>query len=118
MTGQKFSKSAAIKFGWDTATANLALLVLAVMIVIAIGVMPHAATDSWVVITVAAVLQMVVGMGILRMTLRFVDGDRGELVDLFSTFPLLVTYLIASVAVAILVAVGYVYRCLETSVSR
>ena len=56
MTGHKFSKSAAIKFGWDTATANLALLVLAVMIVIAIGVMPHAAPDSWVVITVAAVL--------------------------------------------------------------
>jgi uncharacterized membrane protein len=107
MTGRKFSKTDAIKFGWDTTTGNLGLLVLAIIIVTAIGIMPAVASDSWVVMAVAWVFDMIVGMGVMRMALRFVDGEKGELVDLFSTFTLMIPYLIASFMVGLVVIVGF-----------
>jgi uncharacterized membrane protein len=48
-------------------------------------------------------------MGIMRMILRFVDGDRGELVDLFATFPLLINYILATIVVGIIVMVGMLF---------
>jgi hypothetical protein len=107
MTVRRFSKGDAIKFGWETTTGNLGLLILALMIIVAIGVMPAVVSDSWVVATVAWVFDMAVGMGILRMTLRFVDGEKGELVDLFSTIPLIFKYLVASIVVGFVVTVGF-----------
>ena len=107
MTGHKFSKGEAIKFGWDTTTGNLGLFIVALVIVVAIGLMPMVASGSLVVAVVAAVLNLVVGIGVMRMALRFVDGEKGELVDLFSKIPLIVTYLIASFVVGIVVTVGF-----------
>ena len=108
MSGHSFSKGDAIKFGWDTTTGNLGLMVMSLIIIVAIGVMPVVASNSWVVMVVTWVLGIVVGMGIVRMTLRFVDGGKGELVDLFSPIPLIPNYLIASVVVCIGVSVGFV----------
>ena len=107
MTEHKFSKGEAIKFGWDTTTGNLGLFVLALIIIVAIGMMPVFVSDSWVVAVVASVFNLVVGIGVMRMALRFVDGEKGELVDLFSTIPLIVTYLIASIVVGMIVTVGF-----------
>ncbi len=107
MSGNKFSKADAIKFGWETTTGNIGLLVLGWVIFIAIGMMPVFASDSWVVMVVAWVFDAVVWMGLIRMTLRFVDGDKGELADLFSTFPLLLKFLVASITVGVVVMVGF-----------
>jgi uncharacterized membrane protein len=106
MTGHKFSKGEAIKFGWDTTTGNLGLFVLALIIIVAISMMTVVVPGSWVVMAVSCVLNLVVGLGVVRMALRFVDGEKGELVDLFSTIALIVTYLIASIVVGIVVTVG------------
>ena len=108
MAGDDFSKSEAIKFGWDTTTGNLGLMVISLVIIAAIGVMPVVASDSWVVMVVTWVFDIVVGLGIVRMTLRFVDGGKGELVDLFSAIPLIPKYLIASIVVCIGVSIGFV----------
>ena len=107
MTARLFSKGEAIKFGWKTTTGNLGLFVLALIIIVAIGMMPAVASDSWVVAAVAWVLDMAVGIGIMRMALRFVDGDKGELVDLFSAIPLILKYLVGSIIVGIVVTVGF-----------
>jgi uncharacterized membrane protein len=42
------------------------------------------------------------------MSLRFVDDERGELVDLFAKIPLIIPYLIASIVVAVIVMVGFI----------
>ena len=42
------------------------------------------------------------------MALRFVDGDRGELVDLFAQIPLIIPYFIASIVVGIITTTGFV----------
>jgi uncharacterized membrane protein len=107
MTGPKFSKSEAIRFGWETTTGNVGLLVLGWIIFIAIGMMPAIASDSWVVMAVAWMFDMVIWLGLIKMTLRFVDGDKGELSDLFSTFSLIGQFFVASIAVGFIACVGF-----------
>lgn len=107
MAGHDFSKGEAIRFGWKTARENLGLMVMSLIIIMAIGIMPAVASNNWVVMVVTWVFDIVVGMGLVRMTLRFVDGDKGELVDLFSPIPLIPNYLIASIVVCIGVSVGF-----------
>jgi uncharacterized membrane protein len=109
MAEPKFSKGEAIKFGWSTTIDNLGLFVVAILIMLVIQMMPVLLTQSAVVMIVGTLLGMVVTMGIMRMVLRFVDGDRGELVDLFATFPLLVNYVIATILVSIIVMIGMVF---------
>jgi uncharacterized membrane protein len=109
MAESKFSKGEAIKFGWSTTTGNLRLFVFAVLTLLIIQMMPVLLTKSVVVMIVGTLLGFVVTMGIMRMSLRFVDGDRGELVDLFATFPLLINYILATIVVSIIVMVGMLF---------
>jgi uncharacterized membrane protein len=51
----------------------------------------------------------VVGLGLLRLSLRFVDGNKGEIVDLFSTFALIPGYLVACIVVGAIVMIGLVF---------
>ena len=90
-----FSKREAIGFGWTTVMGNLGLAVVAMLIVVIINAFP-VYTKSAVVTMVSAIFTMVVTLGVMRMALRFVDGDRGELVDLFAQIPLIIPYFIAS----------------------
>ena len=106
MAEPKFSKGEVIKFGWSTTTGNLGLFVFAVLTILLIQLMPLLLTESVVVVIVGTLLGFVVTMGIMRMSLRFVDGDRGEFVDLFATFPLLVKYILASIVAGAIVMVG------------
>ena len=43
----------------------------------------------------------------MRMALRFVDGDRGELADLFAKISLIIPYFVASIVVGIITTVGF-----------
>jgi len=104
---QTFSKGESIRFGWDVATGNLGLFIVAFLIMFMISVFP-VFFDSWVVAVVSSILEIVVSLGLMKMCLRFVDGDRGELVDLFATFSLLVSYLIASILVGLVTSVGFI----------
>ena len=107
MGGPRFYIGDAIKFGWSTVISNVGLFLVAMLIVCAINLLP-VLFDSFVVAVVSLVLTMVVALGIMRMSLRFVDGDRGELIDLFETFPFVVSYLVASIVVGIAVMVGFI----------
>jgi len=102
-----FSKGEAIRFGWATVMANLGLAIVAMLIVCMINVFP-VFTESVVVALVSAFFTMVVALGVMRIALRFVDGDRGELVDLFAKIPLIIPYLIASIVVGIVTTVGFI----------
>ncbi len=107
MTDSNFSVGDAVKFGWSTATSNLGLFIVAIAIVLAISLFPLL-FDSPVAAIVSWVLGMVVTLGIMRMSLKFVDGGRGELIDLFETIPFVASYLIASIVVGIVVVVGFI----------
>jgi len=106
MAGPRFSIGEAIKFGWSTATSNLGLFIVALLIVCAISMFP-VLFDSLVAMIVSGVLGMVVTLGIMRMSLKFVDGGRGELIDLFETIPFIVSYLVASIVVGVVAMIGF-----------
>ena len=101
-----FSKREAIGFGWTTVMGNLGLALVAMFIVVLINVFP-VYTESVVVGFVSAIFTMVVALGVMRMALRFVDGDRGELADLFAQIPLIIPYFVASIVVGIITTVGF-----------
>ncbi len=103
----KFSKSEAVRFGWTIVMANLGLAIVAMIIVLTINVFP-VYTESVVVALVSAFFTMVVALGVMRMALRFVDGERGELIDLFAKIPLIVPYLIASIIVGLVTTAGFI----------
>jgi uncharacterized membrane protein len=102
-----FSKGEAIKFGWTTVIGNLGLFVVAILIVWLMSAFP-AIWDSWIVYLISWLFAMVVTLGIMRLSLRFVDQERGELVDLFAKLPLVIPYLIASIVVAVIVMIGFI----------
>lgn len=103
----KFSKGEAVRFGWTIVMANLGLAIVAVIIVLVINAFP-VYTESAVVALVSAFFTMVVALGVMRMALRFVDGERGELIDLFAKIPLIVPYLIASIIVGLVTTAGFI----------
>ncbi len=103
----RFSKGEAIRFGWEVATGNLGLFIVALLIMGMISVFP-VFFDSWVAGVVSGLLEVVVGIGLMKMCLRFVNGDRGELVDLFGTFPLMISYILASIALSVVTTIGFI----------
>jgi hypothetical protein len=106
MSESGFSIAEAVKFGWSTVIGNLGLWIVALLIVLGVNVFP-VFFDSIIVYIVAWFFTMVVGMGMFRLALRFVDGGRGELVDLFSTITLVPSYLIASILLSIVASIGF-----------
>ena len=103
----KFSKGEAVRFGWTIVMANLGLAIVAMIIMLMINAFP-VYTESVVVALVSAFFTMVVALGVMRMALRFVDGERGELIDLFAKIPLVVPYLIASIIVGLVTTTGFI----------
>jgi uncharacterized membrane protein len=103
----KFSKGEAVRFGWTIVMANLGLAIVAMIIMLMINAFP-VYTESAVVALVSAFFTMVVALGVMRMALRFVDGERGELIDLFAKIPLVVPYLIASIIVGLVTTAGFI----------
>ena len=103
----KFSKGEAVRFGWTIVMANLGLAIVAMIIMLMINAFP-VYTESVVVALVSAFFTMVVALGVMRMALRFVDGERGELIDLFAKIPLVVPYLIASIIVGLVTTAGFI----------
>jgi uncharacterized membrane protein len=103
----KFSKGEAVRFGWTIVMANLGLAIVAMIIMLMINAFP-VYTESVVVALVSAFFTVVVALGVMRMALRFVDGERGELIDLFAKIPLVVPYLIASIIVGLVTTAGFI----------
>ena len=129
--GKRFSKREAVAFGWETATHNLPFFVGLLLAVGALYAIPNLLgrfAEAWVrgipesfqtlpfkllsaftvVIVVAAafVAQFVGQLGLLKIALRFCDGEKGRFSDLFSCFPLFFTYLFGSLLYGLIVVGG------------
>ncbi|MCU4137487.1 MAG: putative membrane protein [Thermodesulfobacteria bacterium] len=115
MVAQKFSKSEAIRFGWTTTKNNLGFFI-ALLIVIGLFyfvldfiielIKDEALILSSIMSIVFWVLDMVIQMGLIRISLRFCDNEKGEFADLFSCFPLFFKYLFGSILYGLIVVGG------------
>lgn len=115
MTTQKFSKSEAIRFGWNTMKNNLGffigLLVVAGLIYFVPDIIAELLKEDVpilsIIIRIASwVLYIVISMGLIRIALRFCDNDKGKFADLFSCFPLFFKYLFGSILYRLIVLGG------------
>lgn len=113
----KFVISEALQFGWDTTKSNIGffigLLIVAGLIQyvpdIVAEIIEADAPDLSLIIRIASyVLSMIIGMGIIKICLRFCDGEKGEFSDLFSCYPLFFKYLIGSILYGLIVVVGLI----------
>lgn len=112
---QKFSIEKALRFGWDTVQKNLVFLVGVILFMVLVSYFPliietyarEKVGDYLILIRiVSSFLQVVMSMGLIRISLRFVDNQEAGTSDLFSCFHLFFRYLFASIIFAVFVLLG------------
>lgn len=116
MVDAGFSKREAIRFGWRAATSNLGFFIVVLIIAGAVNTAPsvlQAIGGPRSPLGILAqigffVAGQVVGMGLTRISLRFADGEKAEVADLFSTLPLFWSYVGASILYGLVVLAGII----------
>ncbi len=117
MHSQRFSISESLSFGWDTMKHNtgffIALLAVAFLIEYLPRIFAMIIRNDFPFIAVlfslsGIVLGIVVQMGLIRVSLKFCDGTKGQLDDLLSTFHLLVKFGLAWILYFFIVVCGLV----------
>ena len=119
MSPRFFSKSEAILFGWNTLKKNFGFFLGVLAIVVAINILFGLVMASFseeapkaLVIAVSVIswiLDLLIGMGVIKITLKFCDQEPATYRDLFSAYRLLLNYLVGSIVYGIMVAIGFVF---------
>ena len=114
---KNFSMSEAVDFGWNTMKSNIGFFICLLIVAGLIYTIPDAIVEILVedalflaiIIWIASfVLSMIIGMGLIKISLRFCDGEKGEFSDLFSCYPLFINYLVSSILYGLIVMVGLI----------
>ena len=114
---KKFVISEAVQFGWDTTKSNIGffigLLIVAGLIqyvpdIVATIIEADAPALSLIIRIASFVLSVIIGMGLIKICLRFCDGEKGEFSDLFSCYPLFFKYLVGSILYGVIVSLGLI----------
>lgn len=117
MTPQKFSKSEAISFGWNTMKNNLGFFIRLLIVVglllfvpeIIGGFLKEDAPGLSIVVSIASwVLYVVIHMGLIKIPLKFCDNEKSNLADLFSCFHLFFKYLFGAILYGLVILGGII----------
>lgn len=115
MATQKFCKSEAVRFGWNTMKNNLGFFIGLLVVVGLINFVPgfiselmkkDASVLSIIISIASSLLSMVIMMGLIRITLRLHDNEGCKFTDLFSCFPLFFKYLFGSILYGLIILGG------------
>ena len=126
MATNEFSKSEAIKFGWNTMKANFGFFI-GIMVVFIVGIVGQNIILGWVrgliekslneemlVIvravfwTVSVLLTLGLQMGLFKIAIKFVDSEKPKLSDLFSCFHLVFKLFFAEVIGGLIWVIGLI----------
>lgn len=117
MTTKTFSKSEAVKFGWNVMKSNLGFFIVLLIVVGLIYIVPDmigklvekdAPVLAFIISIISLVLGVVVGLGLIKIALRFCDNQKGRFADLFSQYRLFFKYLFGSILYNLIVSVGMI----------
>ncbi|MDP8213898.1 MAG: hypothetical protein RAO92_01170 [Candidatus Euphemobacter frigidus] len=117
MNEKGFTPESAIRYGWETMKKNLGffigVLLLAGFTVIIPNIISKLTEESMPVFStcfsvLGGIFQIIVSMGLIRISLNFVDNVESRAGDLFSCIPLLLKYFIASLIYGIIVGFGLI----------
>lgn len=112
----RFSRGEAIRFGWEAMKRNLAFfigLLLVVAVIAGAGnVLQHLAVKRGAAITLLVallftVINIIVQMGLIRISLRVHDGQAAGFNDLFSCTSLFFKYLFGSILYGLICMGGF-----------
>ncbi len=118
MSAHRFSIAEALRFGWRTTTGNCGFFIVVGILVLAITLGLNGAvvemnsySEGWAFILgiIALVAGIVLDVGLIVITLRFCDGNRGTVTDLFIHYPLGPRYFISKLIFILMVLVGMVF---------
>ncbi len=118
MNAHRFSIAEALRFGWRTTTGNpgfffgLGILVLAIILGLnAAAALVNSYSEGWALFLgiIALVVGIVLDVGLIVITLRFCDGNRGTVADLFIHYPPGPRYFISRLIYFLMVVAGIVF---------
>ena len=117
MSQKNFSIEEALKFCWDTMKANLWFFVGILIIAGLIEYIPSTIAMllerdipglAFLFRVIGWVVSIIVAIGMIRIALKILDGEKAELKDLFSFRPFFWKYLVGSVLSALIVLGGLI----------
>lgn len=115
MSAKNFVKKEAIDFGFETAKKNLfffiTLFVTIILTYVAVGILQVALGKSPLLsligLLVRTVVGLVISMGVIKISLEFIDKKKPKLKDLYFTKSIL-NYFLVSVVKTIIVIIGFI----------
>ncbi|MHB1420509.1 MAG: hypothetical protein ACYCX4_13155 [Bacillota bacterium] len=111
---KSFSIGKALRFGWESIEKNFWLFLGLSVIIYALAYPLNMVveSDSWWLILISIllyfVLTTIVGIGMLRISLRLVDGQHVSFRDFSCSLPVFFRYIITSLLSAIIILLGMV----------
>jgi uncharacterized membrane protein len=119
MLKKRFSKEEAVNFGWKTTLDNLGFFIKVLIIVFIIigtfGVIGRLTEEKLPFISLAAtfievILNIIFGIGLIKIYLKFCDNEVAPLGDLFSgrNLKLFFSYLLVSIVYTLIIIMGLI----------
>jgi len=117
MTGKKFFINEAVEFGWHKMKENLGFFIGLILVVglisIAMELVQNLVLKNIPLLSIlftifSLFVHIVIGMGMIRIALRFCSGEKGSFGDFFSCLPLFFKYLGGSILYALIVIGGLI----------
>lgn len=113
----KFSKKEAISFGWKTTKENFWFFVGILFIMGLVKFFPAVAKEILkgegkslidILNIVSVILGIILGMGLIKICLKFYDQEKSKFSDLFSQYPLFFKMLFGSIFYTLIVIFGFI----------
>ncbi len=116
MTKRKFLIDEALQFGWQIMKKNFFFFVGILLFILAIQFIPVVLANfdfaSDIVLLVIYLLIMlvsiVIGMGVVKISLNFYDDKKNSFLTLFSAYKLFFIYLLATILYTLIVFLGFI----------
>lgn len=114
---RKFSISEALEFGWQTFRKNVGFFILLLIIVGLLFTLPDIIAKQlrkenpllgFIIDILSFVLNILISIGLVKISLRFCDGEKGKFSDLFSCYPLFFRYLFGSILYGLIILFGLI----------
>ena len=118
MATKSFSKKEAISYGWKTTKSHFRFFVLLMLSLFAINVFPGMLRSSlapdensliaFLISIISWILQLIVGIGLIKIALEIHDRKKAQYSDLFSQSHLMINYGLASFLYGLIVVAGLI----------
>lgn len=112
---KNFSKKEAIKFGFETTKKNWKFIIPVMLIMAAVNYLPSylnsvIAQDNnflgFIVSLVEWVITSIITIGMIKISLKFVDNQKGEFADLYKHYRLVLKFIAGSILYGLIGFVG------------